>query len=320
MNRLLLLALVVLLASACMKDELPVPAHTPGAGRISEVCMGAAYQDQLWMDIATGTVVSTNLKTAWDLAFESTPEGWHVFVNGSRLMTAWNRGAIDITQPMDTSGNFAGRHIDAPSGVMDSTAFGDWRGTNNVYIVDLGYTPLGEWLGMRKIRFNGVDATSFTFDLAQLDGSGLVQITVPKDPTREFTCYHLTDGVVNVEPPATAWDLVFTQYTHQFYEPFLPYIVSGVLTSKHTRVAVLRGATFGTLSLADTAQFPFSDHRDAIGYLWKTYSFETSSYTIDDELSYIIQDGEGYFYKLRFLDFYSEQGQVGCPRFEVEPL
>lgn len=109
-----------------------------------------------------------------------------------------------------------------------------------------------------------------TFDLAQLDGSGLGESRRLPDQTRSSPVS--TDGVVNVEPPAATWDAVFTQYTHQFYEPFLQYIVSGVLSSKH-RVAVLRGATFGTLSLADTAQFRSPINRDAIGYLWKTYSF-----------------------------------------------
>ena len=75
-----------------------------------------------------------------------------------------------------------------------------------------------------------------------------------------------------------------------------------------------------SVTLDDTLQFPFSSARDAIGYTWKYYSFDTGSYTVDPSLVYIVQDAEGYFYKLRFVDFYSEQGEVGCPRFEVQPL
>jgi hypothetical protein len=153
-----------------------------------------------------------------------------------------------------------------------------------------------------------------------LDGTDIQAITVPKDASRSFTCYRFSSGVVPIEPLRTSWDLVFTQYTHQFYEPFLPYIVTGVLSSTETRVATVRGRSFQEVMLADTVQFPFSSARDAIGYDWKTYSFETASYTVDQDKIYIIQDAEGYFHKLRFLDFYNTLGQVGCPRFEVRPL
>jgi len=265
-------------------------------------------------------VVATNVKTDWDLAFESAPDGWRIMLNGSRLMTVWDRGAVDMAQPLDTVGMAMGRRIDAPSGNRDSTAFGDWRGSGHVHIVDLGYTPLGEWLGARKVRLLDVDATRYVLEAAQLDGSGIQTINVPKDGSRSFTSYHFTMGVVPIEPPRSSWDLVFTQYTHQFYDPFLPYIVTGVLSSADTRVATVHGRAFSEVTLTDTVQFPFSSARDAIGYDWKTYSFETSSYTVDEDKVYIIRDPEGYFHKLRFLDFYSDMGQVGCPRFEVVPL
>ena len=59
-----LLALPALL-SACLKDELPVPAQERGAGRSVQVCMGAGYQEQIWIDLGTGAVMATNNKSAW---------------------------------------------------------------------------------------------------------------------------------------------------------------------------------------------------------------------------------------------------------------
>ncbi|MEO8589736.1 MAG: HmuY family protein [Flavobacteriales bacterium] len=309
------------LLSACLKDELPVPVQPRGEGRSIQVCMGAGYQDQLWMDLRSGTVVSTNPKTAWDLAFESAADGWHVMLNGSRLMTAWNLGAVDITLPGDTNGMGAARRIDAPSGDPDSTAFGDWRGTNNVYLVDLGYDGLGQALGLRKVRMTGVTSSVFTFDVAQLNGSGLQSVTVSKDAMRTFTSYSFANGVVPIEPPAGTWDVVLTQYTHQFYVPYLPYIVTGVLVDRgHARIARIVNADFANVTLSDTLANPFSLRRDAIGYDWKTYSFETTAYTVDASIVYIVENAEGYFNKMRFLDYYGDQGEVGCPLFEVAPL
>ena len=104
-------------------------------------------------------------------------------------------------------------------------------------------------------------------------------------------------------------------------EPFLPYIVTGVLSDRgHVRVARLSTTDFSAVTLSDTLDHPFSVRRDAIGYDWKTYSFVSSSYTVDASIVYIVEDAEGYFHKLRFLDFYSDQGVVGCPLFEVVPL
>ncbi len=311
----------VLLFSACLKDELPAPTQPRGDGRSVQVCMGSGYQDQLWLDLGTGTVVATNAKTAWDLAFESAADGWHVMLNGSRLMTAWNLGAVDIEQPSDTNGMGAARRIDAPSGDPDSTAFGDWRGTNDVYVVDLGYNALGQSLGLRKMRMSGVSGSAYVLEFAGLDGNGLQSITVAKDASRSFTYYSFANGVLPMEPPTGAWDLVFTQYTHQFYDPFVPYIVTGVLSDRgHVRIARLSSTDFTSVALSDTLDHPFSVRRDAIGYDWKTYSFVSSSYTVDVSIVYIVEDAEGYFHKMRFLDFYSDQGVVGCPLFEVVPL
>jgi hypothetical protein len=311
----------LLLLSACMKEELPVPAAPRGDARELQVCMGPGYQQQVWMSLASGEVVSSNPKTAWELSFEGAPDGWRIMLNGSRLMMAWNIGNVDITQPTDTAGMSQAMRIDAPSGDPDSTAFGDWRGSGNVYVVDLGYNALGQQLGFRKVRPVSVSAAAYTFQVAQLNGSALQTVSVAKDPQRSQVHYSFANGVVAIAPPDGAWDLVFTQYTHQFYVPFLPYIVSGVLIDgSTTRVARIPGASFEAVTLADTLQYPMTRKRDAIGYDWKAYSFETSSYTVDAGLVYILQDAQGFFHKLHFLDFYNDMGQVGCPRFAVKPL
>ena len=313
--------LVPVMLAACIKDELPVPVASRGDASSHQVCMGTGYAHQIWFDIGTGTAVSENARSAWDLAFESSGDGWHVMLNGSCLMTAWNIGPVVITAAHDTIGMHAGRHIDAPSGDMDSTAVGDWRNTNDVYILDLGYDANGTLRGQRKLRFLSVDANTFSFESAMLDGSDHRTTNVVKDPARGSTHYSFANGTVAIEPQLGAWDLCFTQYTHQFYEPFLPYLVNGVLVDgQRTRVAQITDRQFAGIALSDTLSFPFEHRRNTIGYDWKFYSFETASYTIVPDLAYIVQDSEGWFYKLRFLDFYGPQGQAGCPLFETVPL
>lgn len=309
-----------LLLASCVKDELPVPRAPRGDARSTQLCMGSGYTQQLWFDMASGAVVSENARTDWDLAFESAPDGWRVLLNGSRLMTVWPIGPVDITAAHDTVGLSALRRVDAASAVDDSLAFGDWRGTGNVFIVDLGLGNDGSFLGLRKLRLGSVDDASYQIEFAMLDGSGHTSVAVAKDGARAFTSWSFTQGVVPIEPTSGTWDLCFTQYTHQFESYDLDYLVNGVLSATTTRAARVTGRAFSDISAADTLVFPLSAARNAIGYDWKVYSFETSTYSIVPGLSFIVRDAEGYLYKMRFLDFYGSQGQTGCPLFETVPL
>ncbi|MBK8226230.1 MAG: HmuY family protein [Flavobacteriales bacterium] len=310
-------ALAAALLSSCLKEELPAPRAPRGDARSTQLCMGAGYANQLWFDLGSGTVVSENPRSDWDLAFESAPDGWRVLLNGARLMTVWPLGPVDITAPHDTTGLSAIRRVDAASLQPDSLAFGDWRGTNGVFIVDMGVSADGEFLGLRKLKLLGVGVDAFQLEWANLDGSGLTGATVPKDPQRAFTSWSFTTGVQPIEPLIGTWDLCFTQYTHRFETYSLDYLVNGVLSATTTRIARATGRDFASITVADTLTFPLRAERNAIGYDWKVYSFETSSYSIVPDLAFIVKDADGYLYKLRFIEFYGPQGQTGCPLFET---
>jgi hypothetical protein len=57
-----------------------------------------------------------------------------------------------------------------------------------------------------------------------------------------------------------------------------------------------------------------------IGFGWKFYDFVESTYAIVPGMYYIIQDTDGFYYKMRMIDFYSTSGIKGSPRFEFEKL
>lgn len=318
MTRSILLLALATFATSCIKDELPVPAMPRGEAQEIQLCMGQGYQQQYWMDLSTGQVVRENSVMAWDLAFESAPDGWRIMLNGGRLMKAWNSGATSIEAPLDVFAVILSGSIDSPNGHPDSTAFGDWRSSNTVYVLDMGYDGEGNVLGHSRVRPVSVDASGFTVEVAMADGSGATLITIPKDGQRTWVHYKLGQGVVQVAPPKGAWDMVLTRYTHIFRDLDLPYLVVGALIDgATTRVARVTGTTLENVSLADTLQFPFQRDRDAIGYDWKEYSFETSSYTVDIGIVYIVQDAQGTFHKLQFRDFYNAMGQPGCPSFAI---
>ena len=321
-TRIILPLLSVLLAS-CMKEELPIPPTERGPGAVMQACLGPGYQDQVWIDLGSGSVVATNSKFAWDLALESDADGWRIQLNGARLMAAWLTTAHDMALVQDTIGMSAGKLVDMPSGHPDSTAVGDWRIDHPIHVIDLGLDANGSSMGMWKLHMLHADANEYRFEVAHLDGSQMRTVVLPKDHQRAHTCFSFAQGAVTIEPPQGTWDIVLTQYTHRFreYDPVLSYLVTGALIDRTTtRVARIPNTPFELVSLSDTIQHPFHDRRDIIGYDWKAYSFVTSSYTVVPDLNFILEDAEGFFDKEQFTEFHGPQGQVGCPEMRVLPL
>ena len=315
--------LAVIAFSGCMKDELPVPMQPRGGAEECVAHVGTDYANQLWFDLGTHSVVAENSKMDWDLAFECAPDGWQVRLNYSRLMRAHRTLESTITQSTDTTGYGNTWKIDLPNGRPDSMAFGDWRAEHPVFVLDMGYNVSGLPMGLRKVQITGVTGSSFDFQLSDLDGSNIQDFIVQKDPTRAYVHFSFTSGsTVMIAPPLGTYDLVFTQFTEQFYapDPYLSYIVTGTVNGySGARVAQLNG-DFASFTLADTINNPFSGDEDIIGYDWKDYSFDTGTYVVYSNEVYIVEDREGYFYKLHFIDYYDEQGQRGSPKFEVVPL
>jgi hypothetical protein len=312
-----------MLLGGCVKEELPVP-RKPRGGAVECVAnLGPDLGKQLWFSLASHSVVAQNSKMDWDLAFECAPDGWQVRLNYSRLMRAHRTGEAEINVPTDTTGYGSSWKIDLPNGRPDSMAIGDWRNEHPVFMLDLGYSTSGLPIGLLKLQVTEVSATGFQFRTASADGSDVQEWSIQKDPSRAYVHFSFSaGGAVTIAPPLGTYDLVFTQYTEQFYppDPYLAYIVAGALDGySGARIAKLDG-DFDSVTLADTLAHPFSTDEDVIGYDWKDYSFDTGEYVVYSNKVYIVQDREGYFYKLHFIDYYDDQGQRGAPTFELVPL
>lgn len=314
-----LLFVVMITGTGCLRDELAVPQRDPGPVETAQVCVGALYEDQIWYDLGTRSEVARNSKMAWDLAFEGHADGWQVRLNGSRSMQARITAQTDIAQPLDTAGFGVDWRVDHPEGSRDSTAIGDWRGQGRVYAIDLGYNSFGARIGVRKLQVVAVDDAGYTVRVARLNGSEVQEVVVPKDPQRRFVHFVMgSAAVVTIAPPDGEYDLVFTQYTTQFYDPYVAYIVTGVVNGfSGARVAEIITPDFASVTLDDSLTHPFSRAEDAVGYDWKEYNFDTSTYDIFPDHVFLVQDARGLFHKVHFIDFYGPTGQRGCPKFEV---
>jgi len=319
-TRSIIISLAVVFTS-CKKGELPVPKHDSGSVVTSSIDMGSNYKYQVYFDLKTNSVVGQNLKTAWDLGFEAKTSGNRIILNASKAMYAYNTGSTDFASITDTAGFAEHKTWDAASGNLDSTAIGNWIGNNEVYIIDRGYSETGVHQGFRKIIFETVNGTEYKVKFSFLNGNGLTELTIPKDDLYNFAFLSFNSAsVVVIEPPKADWDLVFTQYIHVFYEPELTtYLVTGCLLNHNSTFSTTDFTTpFVNIAFESLTNYTFTSAINTIGYDWKV--FDGSTYSVDPSKNYIVQDREGFHYKLHFIDFYNESGVKGNPKWEFQEL
>ena len=323
MRTLLFISIILVGFTSCEKKEIPVAPHVPGDAIVTQIDMGSDYKDQIWFNLHDNEIVSRNLKAIWDLSFESTEDGWHVLLNSSKTMAVCFFEGLEINDEITIEE--AVWTWDTHSGSLDSTAIGDWRGNNGVYLLDRGYDHTGTHQGFKKLKINAVDNLTFSIEYSDLDGSGYNEITLPKNTNLKFTPFSFLedDQLPVIMPHKEQWDIVFTQYTYIYYdlEEITPYQVTGVLLNRNNVEArKMTDVDFEDVDLEYAAELFLKDRIDEIGYEWKFYNFDEGFYTVLSEQVFIIKDVEGLYYKLRFTGFYSDSGEKGYPKFEFQKL
>lgn len=319
-NFLLLLTLLAFSLTACKPEELPAPKHEQGEALVNDAAMGEKYEYQVFYSLSQNAVISRNLKTDWDIAFENGAEGFHVILNSAKFMAAFNTHETQMQSVTDTAGYGVGLDYDKSDGDLDSTAIGDWRMENPVYLIGRGSDEGGHSIGFVKLKINSVDADGYEISFQDLSGDSEHNIHISKESGYTYTYFSFDDGgkTVSIAPPDNEWDLCFTQFTVKIP---IPYLVTGVLLNPYQTAAAMDSTvSFDQIDLSYTQQVTLSDSIDVIGYDWKTYDFDAGFYTVDPSMNYIIKTQDGSFYKLHFIDFYNSQGVKGNPKWEFSIL
>jgi hypothetical protein len=326
----------LLLLTACFKEEEAILPFDRGDRQTATIALGNDYRYQVYFDLNEGVEVSSNHKLDYDLAFESTLQGHRILLNTSTYMRIARAGSINFESVNSAAGlEF---RFDPSSGNLDSTAVGNWLNINgndtlfhqNVYVIDRGYDQLGRPLGYKKIMFEHLKKDEYTFRYANLNGSDEWQGTVKKEAAYNFV-YYSFDPQRNyrlLEPHREQYTLLFTQYTTLLFTndgtPY-PYLVTGVLINRYnTQVAVDKAHTFEEIDMDFVEQLAFSNKLDYIGYDWKDLLGDVESgsvqYQVRSDYNYIIRDFRGFYYKLRFVGFYNQEGERGFPVIEFQRL
>ncbi len=316
-TRIISLIFGLALLPACMKEEIAVPKHVSGDTQVNEIEMTQDYRNQLYFDLSTNQVVQSNLKTAWDLAFESV--GNHIVLNTSKGM-AVHKSAASFAA-INSAEDLEDWNWDVHSGNLDSTAIGNWVENDFTYVIDRGYNWSGDHQGYYKMRITTVNDEQFEISYAEISDDTPAYYAIVKSSTAQFTYFSFETGTISIAPADTEYDLIFTQYTHLFTDPTTPYVVTGVLSNRaHTSIASLDAIPFAEIELQDVELLEFSYDIDVIGYDWKHYSLEDGIFTTDADRNYIIRTQTGLFYKFRIVGFYNIEGLKGYPNIEFQAL
>lgn len=325
---------LVIVALGCFKkDERLPPPPLPENITENMAALGKDYGRQAWFDLETNTFVKIAERGLWDLAFDSRPQKWGIRLNSSKKMrlaclnqTYWEN------LPADPSSPVLEWRYDESTGADDSTAFGPVGPLtplpSSVYLVDLGLSPAGEPLGYAYFQLLQANPSSYTLVCA-LSPTGLRDtIVIPRHANYNFV--HLsfsgTPHYLLAEPPATSWDLLFTQYTTRVYyegsnTDFEWYSVNGVLLNPTgTKAARSTAPPFDSVGYEQALQAPYTTLWDVIGYDWKHYNNSLGAYVIQPNLYFIIHTQEGYYYKLRFISFTNLTGERGFPTFRFAKI
>ena len=125
----------------------------------------------------------------------------------------------------------------------------------------------------------------------------------------------------SLEPASNAWDLKFTQYTFFFIEENTNYLVTGLLLNRNNTMAIMdEEVNYEDIDKEMAESYTLKENIDVPGYNWKGFSLDANEYTVYFNKNYIIRSSSGFYYKLRFLDWYNDEGEVGHAKFEYQKL
>jgi hypothetical protein len=316
-----------LLLTSCEKEETPIKLPEKHADvKLLGVDLGKDYLNQIFVNLETGATSIVGFQS-WDLAFDASKDGRDIFQNGGKDIRIANSGTTSFQSNPHTGGlQFK---WDESSGKSDSlvlkNCIKNGNTTDTVYIINRGAGK--EWFQFKIIA---ITDDEYVIDFADMAKTYVKRAHIIKDKRKANVYFSFDNGgeYLNFEPELTQWHICFLRYRWIYYEfnPPLRYVVTGVfINTKFTTAAVDSTASFYEIQAPNSIGLTFKNQRDAIGFDWKSPdlgNLTNVKYTIRKHVTYFVKENTtpNTLFKMRFLDFYNEQGVKGAPQFEVQRL
>lgn len=299
--------------------------------------MGPSYAEDVFYSMANGVVKKVD-RTNWDIAFHTDSWSSTIIINEGNDVklftypkgdtTAWN---VDFTEqdiaqqdPLynaDTSwthGAFEQNSLGHPDygwgiyNMQSHDVIGD-----SLFIIQLGD---GSFKKLWVKRKNSTE-NNYIIKYANLDGANEMEKTIDVSAytSKNFIYYSLqTDEVLDREPESGSWDILFTKYVGLVPSAggMAPYNLTGVLTNIGIQSAEIRDTDPAN---ANYKNADFTTDISEIGADWKSFSMETFSWSLEDNVSYFVETAEGNIYKVVFTSYEGQStGIIGFDKTRVK--
>jgi len=344
-NSILAVAFLAVTFTACKKDSEPVVVVPPSDGNTLTLNgligaeAGPSAGNSVFVDFSTDKQVSVD-RTSWDLGFYNGDE-YRVILNHSVGATAIALDKTDLNQvtaqdtiTLATSaalaiGQGAGGFslVDAVEGskaiYLSNTVIKEVSATdanNKVYIVNRGSSGVTGNRGWQKVRVLRA-GNGYTLQYAKINETSFKTLTITKDSNYNFKAISFVNGAVNVEPQKSDWDIQWSLSTYKA-SATIPYTFSDFVILNFLAGAQAAEVLTNTISYADfkesnLATVTFKSERDVIAGNWRITS--GTPLGVKTDRFYVVKDGSGNVYKLKFNSFISNDGGTrGKPVIEYK--
>jgi hypothetical protein len=321
---------------SCHKEEDLYPAPQVAEGLQTQTFeMGENYSNQLFFDFESQETAS-NAFGKWDIGLSCDGVPHVIICAGKNTGYAAARlSGTPIEEIKDINFKNLPWKFDDPKGNIDSNALsgcfnkaklGYEGNPNEVFIFDLGADSVTEKRYI-KIQFISAIGGNYSFKWGYVFDSIIYPVALKTNESRNYVYYSFgtRNEVENEAVDNQHWDVVFTTYKEPIPDKdglIYPYIIRGVLINpKKVEVAEVGDVIqFNDLTYADAIQSTYSKTLNEIGYDWKEYDQDASKYTIIPNKYYLLKTNKENYFKLRFVDFYDDQGRKGFPKMAWELL
>ncbi len=305
------------------------------------------YGNVVYVDLSNSTTFAADRKS-WNLGFKSGAD-FRVILNHAYQGVAFTSGKTDITTVTEAdaasvdlgfaAGGGSLSYIDDISGDLTKTAIAEIKagdGDNPVYFVasEANRTTKAEWY---KVKITRDGTTGYKVQYAKLGETSIKTVTIAKKADYNFTFFSLENNKeVSVEPKASGWDIVWSYGTYitNFGTGMIPYwfqdlvminSVAGVQAAEITlkeadgTTAATEATTVTKFNAFAAAHVDtvtnFSGARNAIADKWRV----TTGAGIRRDRFYLVKDGSGNVYKLRFVKMgVGDTGERGKPEIDFK--
>ncbi len=300
---------------------------------------GATYPNKVFVDLSANRQTAVR-RSKWDLGFSMETNEFNVILNSSAGMMAKQLDKTNLADvsAADTVGfivdlNFSQSapsplqlaYIDHPSGDLTKTAIAPIAANaadNKVYIINRGSAPGSPATarGWKKIKIARNSGGGYTVQHADIAATTFSEVSISKDASYFFRYISFEDGALTVEPEKTKWDIAWTYFSNTTITTGgeVPYLFQDIiLQNRNVATAKVLESTksFDSFGEADIAGLTFSTSQVAIGADWRSGGGPTTAPSIRNDRYYILKDGAGNYYKLRFTQL-TQAGERGYPAYE----